>query len=392
MCTKKGRLKIETSEVKTNNPTFQLNLLIITQKVDKEAPILGFFCRWVEEFAKHCNRLTVICLKEGEHDFPGNVSVYSLGKEKIETPSFAQGYGKARQNSKFKIPRRIKYTIRFCKLIWRKRRGYDAVFVHMNPIYVILGGLFWRLWGKTTALWYTHKTVDLKLRVAEKLAHILFSASETSFRMQSRKVQYVGHGIDTDLFAPDLSNHKHDVFDILTVGRISPVKDYETLLQAAENLKENTSFDFTLTIVGGPATKRDRAYLDKLKKKIEDKSLTDLVSWVGKVPQEKVVDFYQQADAFVNMSKTGSLDKVVLEAMATETYPLTSNEAFQGVFSGSAEKYMFPGGDANLLADKLQEAADTKNDLTELREIVTERHSVKALIPRLLNHIKQACK
>ena len=30
-----------------------MNLLLITQKIDKDDPILGFFHRWVEEFAKH---------------------------------------------------------------------------------------------------------------------------------------------------------------------------------------------------------------------------------------------------------------------------------------------------------------------------------------------------
>ena len=55
--------------------------LIITQIIDKDDPILGFFHRWVEEFAKHIDHIDVICLKKGEHTLPSNVSVYSLGKE-----------------------------------------------------------------------------------------------------------------------------------------------------------------------------------------------------------------------------------------------------------------------------------------------------------------------
>src|SRR3989338_3997811 len=96
-----------------------MKLLIITQKVDKNDPILGFFHRWLEEFAKNVEKLTVICLGKGEYDLPENVRVLSLGKE--------SGHSK------------IKYLRRFYKYIWMERKNYDAVFVHMNPEYVILG-------------------------------------------------------------------------------------------------------------------------------------------------------------------------------------------------------------------------------------------------------------
>ena len=58
-----------------------MKLLIITQKVDRNDPILGFFHRWLEEFAKNCEQVTVICLYKREYNLPGNVKVLSLGKE-----------------------------------------------------------------------------------------------------------------------------------------------------------------------------------------------------------------------------------------------------------------------------------------------------------------------
>jgi hypothetical protein len=58
-----------------------MKLLIITQKVDINDPILGFFHRWIEEFAKHCEKITVICLYKGTYNLPNNVKVLSLGKE-----------------------------------------------------------------------------------------------------------------------------------------------------------------------------------------------------------------------------------------------------------------------------------------------------------------------
>ena len=58
-----------------------MRLLIITQKVDRSDPILGFFHRWLVEFAAHCEKVTVIGQLVGEHDLPRNVDVHSLGKE-----------------------------------------------------------------------------------------------------------------------------------------------------------------------------------------------------------------------------------------------------------------------------------------------------------------------
>ena len=116
-----------------------MKLLIVTQKVNKNDPILGFFYNWIIKFSEEFESVVVICLEEGDEvaDLPHNVKVLSLGKES----------GKSR----------IKYLIRFYKYIWSERGNYDVVFVHMNQIYVVLGGVLWHLLSKKIALWYTHK-------------------------------------------------------------------------------------------------------------------------------------------------------------------------------------------------------------------------------------------
>ena len=58
-----------------------MKLLIITQKVDDHDDVLGFFVRWIEEFAKYVEKVTVVCLQKGTYYLPDNVTVLSLGKE-----------------------------------------------------------------------------------------------------------------------------------------------------------------------------------------------------------------------------------------------------------------------------------------------------------------------
>ena len=64
-----------------------MRLLIITQKVDKNDDILGFFHRWILEFAKHYESVTVICLEEGDHDF------YSVKNAKFRSKNSAEFSG-----------------------------------------------------------------------------------------------------------------------------------------------------------------------------------------------------------------------------------------------------------------------------------------------------------
>ena len=113
-----------------------MRLLICTQKVDKRDPILGFFHSWIEEFAKHCSQVIVICLEKGEFDLPENVTIFSLGKEENK-----HGYAV-----------KLLYCWSFYKFIWRYRKEYDTIFVHMNKEYVVLGGIFWRLFKWNTIL------------------------------------------------------------------------------------------------------------------------------------------------------------------------------------------------------------------------------------------------
>lgn len=256
------------------------NILIVTQKVDISDPILGFFHRWIEEFSKHVEQVTVIALGVGKYQLPANVRVFSLGKERGVS--------------------RVGYILNFYRLIWRERKNYDVVFVHMNPEYVVLGGICWRLWSKRVALWYTHKSVDLKLRIASLLTHTILTASKESFRIQSKKVYVVGHGIDTDFFSPDESV-KREPF-LLSAGRLSPIKRHDLAIEIAA--REGTS----LHIAGEG---EERGNLESLARKVGVS-----VMFLGALNQSQLRDEYRRTTRFIHRSETGSLDKVVLEAAA----------------------------------------------------------------------------
>ena len=338
-----------------------MKLLIITQKVNKDDPILGFFHAWITEFAKHFDFITVICLEKGAYDLPSNVKVLSLGKE--------NGIS------------RFKYLRNFYKYIWQERGNYDAVFVHMNPIYVLFGGVFWKIMNKKIYLWYTHKKVDLKLRLAHKFVNKVFSASKESFRLKSNKLQIVGHGIDTNIFCPRteqfIDSHK-----IISVGRISKTKNQHLMIEAMAILMEHFS-DIKLTIVGDAITQEDFVYKKQIIDRVRSLGLSDRVIFEGSVAPQKIPIYYQDADLFINLSSTGSLDKAILEAMACGNKILTSNEAFSSILSNE-----------NLTANESRKIADSISHLFgvpkngNLRKYVLTHHELGNLIDNLSKTIK----
>jgi len=336
-----------------------MRLLIITQKADKSDPILGFFHRWIVEFAKHFEEVTVLCLERGLCEFPENVRVISLGKED----------GRSRP----------KYLRRFYGAIWRERAGYDVVFVHMNQVYVLLGAFVWKLLGKKIFLWYTHKSVTLSLRVALALVDKVLTASVESFRIKSKKVNVLGHGIDVDTFIPAKEKLENNM-SIVTVGRISPVKRYEILITAFSELRSETSI--YLDIVGAPATQSDIEYLASLRSLAKDKGVSDRVRFEGAVRHDDVPVLLQSSDVFVNMSRTGSVDKAVLEAMSCGIPAVTSNVAFESILSPHG--LFFKDGDVQELARILGSLVGKRESLSvlgeELRVLVSREHDLKKLI------------
>lgn len=344
-----------------------MNILILTQKVDVNDPTLGFFCRWIEEFAGHFEKITVVCLQKGECNLSGNVRMFSLGKNNLV---------------KHSVFDKIKHILRFYGYIWKERKNYDSIFVHMNPEYVVLGGLFWRLWNKKIALWYAHKRVTASLRIAEKLVNRIFTASKESFRLSSKKIIITGHGIDLEKFKPQSkTDHlQSKVYQIITAGRIAPIKNLHILIEAAKILK-NAGLNFEIKIAGAPILEKDNRYFEELKNLIKKYDFENVVKFVGAIPYSRIEKFYQTGDLFVNSSNTGSIDKAVLEAMACGVNVLIANEAF---FSILPEENVAREITPQKIADKVVILFDKKLSLDNLRELVIAGHSLKRLIPQII--------
>lgn len=342
-----------------------MRLLICTQIIDKEDPGLGFFHRWVEIFAEECELVEVICLREGIHTLPRNVVVNSLGKE----------HGASR----------LKYLYRLYKTIWLKRHEYDAVFVHMNPEYVVLGGLVWRLLGKRIGLWYTHRAVNPKLRIATALMHQGFTGSKESFRIDTPKVLVTGQGVDTSVFLPAEERGERPL-TLLVVGRISPIKNLELAIETLIEVRKTNPA--VLRIVGAPGKPEDVAYEESIRALIKAKGLEDVALMVGGKDPEGVLYELQHADIFLHTSMTASADKTAVEAMAVGMYTITSSPVYRKDLPESC--YQLP--EAALYAKEIVrfwslEQKEKERIGTVLREAAIREHSLQRLVRLIISRL-----
>lgn len=342
-----------------------MKILIITQKIDNLDPVLGFFHDWVKSLAPHFEGVTVMCLQKGSHSLPLNVNVLSLGKEENAS--------------------RFSYLHRFYTYIIRERKKYDAVFVHMNQEYVLLGFPIWGVFGKYIFMWRNHPAGNILTSTAVFLCDKTFCTSQFSYIARFKKNELMPVGIDTNLF--NMSEEKKER-DILFLGRIAPIKRPDFLIVALQRLREK-KVDFHATFVGS-ALPKDQIFCGALRSKVKELGLVQQVSFHEGVPNQSTIPFYRSHKICVNLSPSGMYDKTIFEAFASGSLCLSSNENLKGHVD---PRLLFIEDSLEDLVQKIEtllclsegEYAEMQK---KVREYTLHTHSLSSLVTKLVPVLK----
>lgn len=344
-----------------------MKILIITQTLDSKHSVLGFFVRWVLEFAKQCEQVTVFCLDKGEDIFPSNVTV-------IDVPR------------KWKGIKTWPLTLAYKAFVHRQK--YTHVFVHMNPEYILSAGLVWKILGKKINLWYAHGAVSLRLKLATALCDSVFSSTSEGFRYKTLKLNIVGQGIDISLYNNVVTERNlKQPLSLVSIGRTSTSKRLELLLETISLLKSKYNIETICTIIGGPVTEKDVEYEKSLKNLIIKNNLQNNVVWKGPLPLTQAIQILKTQDVFVHFGNTGSLDKAVLDTMMCGVITMSTNEAVKNILTKI---------DAESIIKGPQDAAENiakiyTRDLSQIismrkntRNYIESNFSLKSLIQRII--------
>jgi glycosyltransferase involved in cell wall biosynthesis len=345
-------------------------LVFITQAYDPAATILGVTRDWVDALARHCDGVDVIAGSAPLPRLPStSVRVASLGKER--------GVGRAGQ------------TLRLARALATSVPRAGAVFVHMVPRLVLLAYPFAALARRPLALWYAQGGVDPSLRLASRLARHILTPTRDSFPLRGaaieRRLTVTGHGVDTSRYAPD-ATPPATPSRILAAGRLSPSKRYDLLLNATARLPDRA---WLLRIAGPPLYPSDQAHATSLQDLAANLGIAAQVEFAGAIPYQRMPAEYRAAWVLGHTSATGSLDKVVLEAMACGT-PVLSTAASSRTALGTLADTLWcpdqsPDAVAGALANVLRWSPARRQEVgTAARAIVERDHGLDTWARRVV--------
>jgi glycosyltransferase involved in cell wall biosynthesis len=348
-----------------------MRVLMLTRRVDKDDWLAGFAHTWIERLARHprVDHINVICLEQGTVDLPNNVHVASMGKER----------GASRLAELWNFQRAIAPVIRHT----------DVIFGHMIPRYTLVASPWALAFSVPMVQWYTHRQPTFELRLAHTLAKRIVTASPESYPLPGSKVTILGHGIDLSRFCPAETPATEPL--IVAVGRLSPIKHYEALIEATAQLITRPGFEnVRVAIAGGPTPQDGEAYSNHLRSFAAECGVAQHINFLGPVPHEDIPALYRRAAVTVNLCPTGGADKVVLESMASGVPTVVRNETFLPLLDSDRDALWCPDLDPVRIADRLagvlSAPPDTRTALgARLSQRVRANYDLDALMDRLVN-------
>jgi glycosyltransferase involved in cell wall biosynthesis len=167
---------------------------------------------------------------------------------------------------------------------------------------------------------------------------------------------YVPNGIYLSRFQ-NRKKKENSKTKFLFVGRLEQQKGVMYLIKAADLLKNKN--DFEIIIVG------EGSEADNLMKTTRELGLIDLVSFKGKVGEQKLIEYYLGCDAFVLPSLWEGMPLTLLEAAAAEMPIIVSNVGgIASLFTHRESALIIKPEDVEALASTMLKLMEDK----ELRE------------------------
>jgi colanic acid/amylovoran biosynthesis glycosyltransferase len=216
---------------------------------------------------------------------------------------------------------------------WMQRRQLAHVHVHLGSQPATVGLLAKQVFdiGLSITVHGADEFYDAwRQHLAQKVAHAdfivcisNFARSQLMFVSESRdwgNLVVCRLGIDVSLFQPRPYTRirADEPFHILCVGRLSPAKGQQLLIEAVARLRE-MGRPVSLDIVGGGVN------MPVLQGLVQQHRLTEVVTLSGPINQDRIREHYQRADCFAMASFAEGVPVVLMEAMSMQIPCVTSH-------------------------------------------------------------------
>ncbi len=241
--------------------------------------------------------------------------------------------------------------------------------------------------GRTPA----EKEEDIRLKAEFELVQkadmvVASSANDAAYlkylyNCPSIKIRVVSPGVDKNLFFPmpksaarRVVKAKNDTKIILAVGRIEPLKGFDSLLYALKVLlvrRPDLRKRICLWVIGGDTSEPVSLWPDELKylrKLRRNLKIEASVEFIGQKPQKELHYYYSAADIVVMPSHYESFGMVALEAIACGTPVIISNvSGISDLVDSHRAGLITTVSNPLLLAEQMEDLIIGKHGLTDYR-------------------------
>jgi len=194
----------------------------------------------------------------------------------------------------------------------------------------------------------TKKLFNKFLYNADKIVLTLESVKKFLPQEFHNKTIEIPVGVDSEYFKPLQNKEKKEEIILLSTVYLVRRKGLHYLIDALKIVKEKGITNFKLNIVGsGP----DEFFF---RQKVINSNLSDNVNFIGFLPHNQTLDFYQNADIYCHPALGEPFGLSIVEAMATELPVILFNcGGAPEVISEKNKKILVEPKNINDLANKI---------------------------------------
>jgi len=183
-------------------------------------------------------------------------------------------------------------------------------------------------------------------------SHILIKEM-SKLKINKKKMMYINHGVDIDLFKPRELENKSNL-NIICTRNLEPVYNIETLIKAIPLVVRKYPQARFILLGHGQQTEM----LKRLSRKLK---IENNVYFKGKIPNNDVVNYLNESDIYVSTSLSDSSSVSLLEAMSCELSLVISDiDANREWVTDRINGFLFPIRDYKELARKIIFLLDDK--------------------------------
>jgi len=274
-----------------------------------------------------------------------------------------------------------KYCLFFIRILWASiTQKYDLLHVHFAyPTGLLSLPAKWlrrkkmllTVHGSDINSVSKHNIIKYSITkfVLQQSDHIIAVSSDLkkkillSYGLKGDKISVIDMGMNSQIFYPSTSKHQLSNSDLhlLFVGRLTPVKGLNVLINALELVQKKTEKTIKCSVVG------DGEKLREYKELVSSLSLDNSVEFLGIKSQSEIADIMRKVDSVVVPSYEEGFGLVAIEAFACGKPVIASNTGgLKSLVKHEKNGFLFTPGDENSLSEIILQFLNNKIRVYEI--------------------------